>query len=397
MRHMDAALETKGSRPQAMVLTALGLVVLVVTLAGQVLGWWDLDLGGPDDLFTSILPALFFIVLGAVILSRSNSDRIGWLFGAMGLSIMLSGLAQGLAEFGYLTFAGVAGAFWLGWIMAVGLLIIWFPTGRVLTPRWLWVQWSLMALIATTFLLYAFAEEVCVDSGENGCVEWAANPVGVEGVPDPEFGWIAGPAFLAVVIVLLSAITSLVVRIIRSRGAERQQLKWFLLAAGLFVLGMGLSAASENLGHRTPPWWVDLILTAGIISLPVSVTIAVLRYRLYDIDRIISRTVSYGLVIGCLAAGVALVAAVVGTRFESPVVVAGTTLGIAAAFNPLRRRAQKLVDCRFNRSRFDAERIMVEFTGTLRHRVDVDEILAGWRSVVGETMQPSRAGIWVRE
>jgi hypothetical protein len=141
----------------------------------------------------------------------------------------------------------------------------------------------------------------------------------------------------------------------------------------------------------------DILLPVAIVGIAVAISVALLRYRLYDIDRVVSRTATYALVVGVLAGAVALVAAVVGTRFTDPLVVAATTLGVAALFNPIRRRVQRLVDRRFNRSRYDQERVMVEFTSTLRDLVDPDEVVAGWLTSVAETMQPSSSGVWVRD
>jgi uncharacterized membrane protein YbhN (UPF0104 family) len=132
------------------------------------------------------------------------------------------------------------------------------------------------------------------------------------------------------------------------------------------------------------------------VAIPVSIFLAITRYRLYDIDRLISRTITYALVVGVLITAVAGLATVVGTQFEEPWVVAATTLGVAAIFNPLRRRVQVWVDRRFNRSKYDAERVMDEFAGSLRDEVDGDEVVDGWVQAVTETMQPSAMGVWVR-
>ena len=131
-------------------------------------------------------------------------------------------------------------------------------------------------------------------------------------------------------------------------------------------------------------------------AIPVSIYLAITRYRLYEVDRLISRTLTYALVVGLLAGVVALAAALVGTRFDSPLVVAATTLGVAALFNPLRRRVQRVVDRRFNRSRYDAERVMDEFAHSLRDEVEEEAVVEGWQGVVKETMHPSSVGVWVK-
>jgi hypothetical protein len=194
----------------------------------------------------------------------------------------------------------------------------------------------------------------------------------------------------------VASVVSLIVRLIRSEGVERQQLKWFLFAGTLVVLSLVVESLMDFLDDGPIPFWVDALSTVGIVLLPVSMILAIFRYRLYDIDRIISRTVTYAVVVALLAGIVALVATFVSTQFDEPLVVAATTLGVAAVFNPLRRRVQRVVDRRFNRSRYDAERVMDEFAATLRDETDEGAVVDGWRGVVYETMHPSSVGVWVK-
>jgi hypothetical protein len=140
----------------------------------------------------------------------------------------------------------------------------------------------------------------------------------------------------------------------------------------------------------------DVALPLGALLIPVSVGVAVLRYRLYEIDRIISRTVSYAVVVGLLVVVVAGVSALAGAQFDEPLVVAATTLGVAALFNPLRNRTQRLVDRRFNRAKYDAEQIAERFASGLRNEVDSTQIVEGWTMVVATTLQPTTMGVWVR-
>ena len=387
----------RGSARQALWLLVVGGVLATVVFTGMILGWWGLGEDALGDALTSLLPAVSFIGLGALILWRSDAQRIGWLLGAMGLSVMAAGVAGGLSEFGYLAGQAIGGAFWLSWILAIGLLIAWFPTGRVVSPAWRWLEWLLFGTIGLTFFVYTFTDELCVDfSDDLGCLEWAPNPIGIPGLPNPEFGSMSGPLFAIAGVMFLLAVVSLIVRVIRARGVERQQLKWFLLAGGILVLGFLLETVMDGFGIVATPTWVDGIVTVGLVTLPISVILAILRYRLYDIDRIISRTVTYGVVVGLLAGVVALVAAIIGTRFQSPLVVAATTLGVAAVFNPLRRRVQRLVDRRFNRSRYDVERVMDDFARSLREGIHESALLEGWQGVVSETMHPSSVSVWVR-
>jgi len=191
------------------------------------------------------------------------------------------------------------------------------------------------------------------------------------------------------------AIVSLGVRMRRAGSQERLQIKAVFLALGAVVAATTVDALLLEVFDITLPgyWIVELLMW---LAIPVSIFLAINRFRLYEIDRLISRTVSYAVVVALLLGTVAAVAAVVGTRFSDPLVVAGTTLAVAALFSPLRRRVQSVVDRRFNRSRYDAERVMSQFIGSLRDGVDLENIAGSWRAVVGETMQPSSVGVWIR-
>lgn len=388
----------RGSARQAVWLLAVGGTLTGIVLAGNLLGWLDSGDDALADVLTSIVPGVTFIGIGALIVWRTDAARIGWLLGAMGMSVMAAGVAGGLSDMGFIAGEAVGGAFWLSWILAIGLLIAWFPTGRVVSPRWVWLQWSFLALIAANFLLYSFSGEVCDVYSDDigGCVTWVRNPIGIAGVPNPEFGAISGPLFTVAGVLFVSAVLSLIVRVVRSNGVERQQLKWFLLAGSLVVLSLVIESVMDGLSDSPAPSWVDALSTIGLVFLPLSMILAIFRYRLYDIDRIISRTVTYAIVVALLAGAVALVATLVSTRFESPLVVAATTLGVAAVFNPLRRRVQHVVDRRFNRSRYDHERVVESFVTRLRDQVDPGLLIADWSQVATDTMEPSAVGVWVR-
>jgi hypothetical protein len=176
-------------------------------------------------------------------------------------------------------------------------------------------------------------------------------------------------------------------------------LKWFLLAGASFMAALVTEVVLSAMGFDETPLPLDIWISLSIVAIPVAATLAVLRYRLYEIDRIVSRTVTYVVVIVLLAVvyAVGLTALTSLLDTDSPLIVAGSTLAVAALFNPLRRRVQRGVDHRFNRSRYDAERVMDGFSGSLRDEVDPDRVVTGWLSVVNETMHPSSAGIWVRE
>jgi hypothetical protein len=194
------------------------------------------------------------------------------------------------------------------------------------------------------------------------------------------------------------AVLSLFLRYRKAGTIERLQLKWFLFACASFVLALGTELVLGLFGVAEPPLVVDVWISLSIIAIPIAATLAVLRYRLYEIDRIISRTVTYAIVIALLGAvyGLGVTGLTTLLDTDSPLAVAGSTLAAAALFNPLRRRVQRGVDHRFNRTRYDAEQVMAGFTGSLRDEVDPESVVDGWVSVVNETMHPSATGVWVR-
>jgi peptidoglycan/LPS O-acetylase OafA/YrhL len=189
-----------------------------------------------------------------------------------------------------------------------------------------------------------------------------------------------------------------VVRFRRARGEERQQLKWFTYGAGVLALLLAVSAASQALTARVP----DLVIAAALAAPPLAIGIAVLRYRLYDIDRLINRTLVYGaltVLLGLIYAGIVLtLGQLFGGLGEDPPswVVAGATLAVAALFQPARRRIQQGVDRRFNRRKYDTAQTIEAFSARLRDEVDLDTLSAEVLGVVDQTMQPTTASLWLR-
>lgn len=279
------------------------------------------------------------------------------------------------------------------------LLPLWFPTGRAISPRWEWVWKVAVTGIVLAYLPSILAETTCIDTGpDNGpCLQSVENPWGILGLSDEAFV----PLFVVSMAMAIPAVLSLVLRFRRARGSERQQLRWLAASCVLLVLtwAFSIEELQDLLGLEFGPWYQTLIDVA-LGAVLVSIGLAVLRYRLYDIDRILSRSVSYSLVVGILgvvfAAGVVVIPNRLMGGEASPLVVAASTLLVAALFNPLRRSVQSLVDRRFNRSRYDAERVMDDFIGSLRDRVDPDRVVDGWVGVVSETMQPESVGVWLR-
>ena len=350
---------------------------------------------GGDGIVLGLSAAVFTLV-GVLILYRTDGNRIGWVMAAIGLSLFVSGVAALADEESAIALA-VGGAVWLSWFVLLGLLVYWFPTGRPVTPRWRFLGWLAvpMALISAS---YVVAETLCVEPADGGdCEVWLDNPIGITGVPNPEYGDFSTVGYMVLIVFIVLSAASLVVRFIRSRGVERLQLKWFAFAVVSLIVA---TLAQETLADLTPipllAW--DLLWGMAVLALPVAIGLSVLRYRLYEIDRIVSRTVTYLLVVGLLGLVFFGVVTLI-TSFlpaESDLAVAASTLAVAALFNPVRRRVQVWIDRRFNRARYDAQKVMDAFADSLRDRVDAAELSNGWRDVVAETMQPSAASVWIR-
>jgi hypothetical protein len=218
------------------------------------------------------------------------------------------------------------------------------------------------------------------------------SPLGV--VDSPLVSTITQDAgFFFVIGLALLAVISLVRRFRRSSGVERLQYRWLMLGGSVYVL---VSFMGQLIPEDTS---YDLLWFLGVGAIPISIGVAVVRYRLYEIDRLISRTVSYLIVVGVLAAVFAGIVTLTSSllQTQSDLAVAASTLAVAALFNPLRRRVQGWVDHRFNRTKFDAEQVVAKFTGSLRDEVNPDRVVGGWVSVIEETMSPASAGVWVRE
>ncbi len=290
-------------------------------------------------------------------------------------------------------------------MFVVALVPLRFPTGRLVSARWWPAWWLAVGATAAETLLLAFAPIPLGNVLDGADVP---NPLGIAGLAA------VGPAFIVqalLIVVLLAsmllAVASLVVRLGRARGIERQQIKWFAYSAILLgLLEVAQSVVQDVLGISSPA--LDLAWTlsffVAIIGLPVATGLAILRYRLFDIDVLIRRTLVYGTLSAVLAAlyfGVVvglqtLVGALNSTAASSQVIIVASTLLIAALFNPLRHGIQATIDQRFYRRKVDAERTLATFAATLRSEVELAEVSAHLLTVVNETMQPAHASLWLR-
>jgi hypothetical protein len=352
---------------------------------------------------------LGFATVGALVASRRPHNPIGWLLSAMGFTFALALASSAYATRALVTrpgsLPGAAFALWAqDWAFAVALapvivVVLLFPNGQPLTPRWRWAVCACAlgigaAMLGSTLTTRAF-------SGDRPST---ANPFFV-----PALAGLAGPLMLlaafCILPALLAAVVSAVLRFRRAAGLERQQLKWLAFASATLVPATGLLAIMDTSWAAERPVIHDLIVsgTAALPTLiPVAVGIAILRHRLYDIDRLINRTLVYASLTALLGAGY-LLGVVLLQRLLDPLTrgsdlaVAGTTLAVAALARPARGRIQALVDQRFNRRRYDAARTIESFSARLRTQLDLNALSDDVCAVAREAMQPTHVSLWLRD
>jgi hypothetical protein len=355
---------------------------------------------------STVLALGSFMTVGAVIVSRQPRNRIGWLCCAAGL---LGGLAAFSAEYaryalgpqgdwlpGGLAMAWLnawVGTFWVGLVLLFVLLL--FPTGRLPSRRWRPLAWACVVCVLALCVMDAVMPGPLEASGQ-------PNPLGIDNARSALERSYAVVS-LCLVLLILGCAGSVVVRFRRASGVERQQLKWFTAGAGQLALLFALSLGLSELWNRWVPLPVgDLIFGTSFALIPMTIGIAILRYRLYDIDQLIRRTLVYGLLTALLAAVYASLVLSLGQLFggigaEPPSwAVAGATLAVAALFQPARRRIQQAVDQRFNRRRYDTTRTIEAFSARLRHHIDLDSLTSELLEVVDQTMEPTKATLWLR-
>ena len=269
------------------------------------------------------------------------------------------------------------------------------PTGRLLSPRWRSLAWLAGAATSAFTVLAALKADLVVGDDDLSEHHVITNPIGIAGIENPEESTVGVALLGLMTLSALVAFVSLVLRFRRSRGEERQQLKWFTYAGALVPLTWLADVLPAPVG--------DIVSAAPIVFLPAAAGIAILRYRLYDIDRLINRTLVYGLLTALLAGVYAGLVLVLGQLFggvgkDPPSwVVAGATLAVAALFQPTRRRIQAVVDRRFNRRKYDAAKTVDAFSVRLQDEVDLDALAAELLAVVDQTMQPTTASLWLRQ
>jgi len=377
--------------------TVLGALVLGVTVASVPLEDAAHQLT-VSNVVGEGLSVLVYTAVGVIVARRQPRNPLGWI---LLMTIFLYVFSNELGTYAVLHYtlghrglplAPVAVVLYPLWALGVALfplIILLFPEGRLPSRRWKWVLWGYLALcgfVATGISSQAVAavanHDIHLDS--YGDITSGGHPTGILAV-----------AFLAsVVLIGLLTLSFVVYQFLswrRSTGERRQQLKWLAWGAAIafvtFILGTTFNTTA-----------VGSVLGLGIIALPIAIGIGILKYRLYEIDRLVSRTLAYaivtGLVVGVYVGVVTLVTKVLG--FSSPVAVAASTLAAVALFNPLRIRVQHIVDRRFNRARYDAEATVATFTARLRDAVDLETVRRELLEVVNRAVEPAHASVWIR-
>jgi hypothetical protein len=352
---------------------------------------------------TGWLPFMVFVTVGTVIVARRPKNVIGWLCCAIGAVASFGGFGGGDAARSIAAdpdrIPGAPVLYLLGQVLylvpllgLLPLLVLVFPTGRLPSRRWRPVLW----IVAVGLALYVTSIMLKPGPAGDGLPD---NPLGVAAA-DQFLGPIAAVSGLLFGVFVVLVVASLVIRFRRARGEERQQLKWLVYGAILLAL---VGPIVGPIVEQIPSPFVGPVYAAVMISIiPAAIGLAVLRYRLYDIDRIISRTLVYALLTALLAAVYAVVILVLGQLFggisaQPPSwAVAGATLAVAALFQPARRRIQAVVDRRFNRRKYNAAKTVEAFSLRLRDEVDLDALSAELLAVVDQTMQPTQASLWLR-
>jgi hypothetical protein len=287
---------------------------------------------------------------------------------------------------------------WAPAIVLMGLTLLLFPDARLPLGRWRWVLWAFLG-IAALWMLGAFTIAINAIAAGNIRVT-ASGDLTVINHPTGRWAWwgvVQNVFFPVLAVSLVSSIARQVLSYRRATGERRLQLKWLLSGAAIFTASaFPVVAWSQNASPSLRI--VSDVGTAGLAALPIGMGIAILRYRLFEIDRLISRTLSYALVTGLLV-GIYVGLVTLATRalpLSSPIGVAAATLASVALFNPLRRRIQHAVDRRFNRARYDAETTVAGFTAGLRDAVDLDRVQRQLVEVVQRSVQPTQVSVWLR-
>jgi hypothetical protein len=376
----------------SLALTALTVLLIVLLLRSDtpIYYYW---------LETSMV-AVGYSTVGAIVASRLPHSPIGWLFCAIGLTFGVSHFSAEYAAYALLapsrSLPGGEVFAWLTswvWVYGLGLIVyldLLFPNGRLPSARWRWFARFTAIVLLPAAILAALSPGLILSSTLD-------NPLGIEGLPNASKEI---EAFMYALVVV--GASSMLARLRHAGRIERQQIKWFAYATAVAISGVILKNTLYPAVGVTWVWWVGLILTTvGVVSSPVAMGIAIFRYRLYEIDLIINRTLVYAPLTALLVAlyfgAIVLLQSVFValTGEQSTLAVVASTLLIAALFTPLRRRIQTVIDRRFYRRKYDAAKTLEAFSAKLRDETDLDALSEDLVGVVGETMQPEHVSLWL--
>jgi hypothetical protein len=383
----------------SLALTALSLLLLAFNRSDpntHIYEYWQVD---------TLVPVSFSII-GAIVASRLPANPLGWLFCAAACVAAVDHFSAEYALYALLAqptslpageaLAWLASWAWILYCGCIALSLLLFPNGRPPSRRWRWLAYL------SVFLTIAGAVWVAFSPGVIGNLGSIRNPLGIEGLPSG----FKPVQTIMLALLFVAALSTLVVRLRRARGIERQQIKWpaftVVVVAGSSFLSD--TAISEAIGLRWLEWAGYVIFIPALIGFPISIGIAIVRYRLYDIDILINRTLVYGalsatlalIYFGGVATTQAIFRALTGQQEQPQLAIVISTLLIAALFNPLRRRIQRFIDIRFYRRKYDARKTIKAFSAKLRDETDLDALSDDLVGVVKETMQPSRISLWQR-
>jgi len=374
----------------------LALFAAAVPLSG--LAHQNLNAGGGS---IPVWVSAAFAAVGLVLAWRRPSNPLGWIMltGAFFFAVSEDASYYTVATYGLrhgdLPLGAVALLAQPGWapgIVLLGLLVLVFPDGRLPSSRWRWLV-AAYAAVGALWMTGAIVITVGALADHRTQVDSGGNLLLLSG-NDPAASWwnlLQNLFFPVLVACWLASIASQALSYRRSSGIRRQQLKWLLAGSAVTPAGFGLAVLLRGVP------WANAIGVIAFLALPVSIGVAVLRYRLFDIDRIVSRTLAYaivtGLLVGVYAGLVLLTTEVFG--FHTPVAVAASTLAAAALFSPVRRRVQRLVDRRFNRARYDAETTVAAFADRLKDAVNLDAARDDLVQTVHEALEPAHLSVWV--
>jgi hypothetical protein len=400
-------------RPHTVARLAWSLWALAMTLLAVAVPLWLANhavlvsrFGATEDFAPHVFLVPGYATVGAVIAARRRS-RVGWLF--LGFGLVAAWLSFASAYFmrgavvapGSLPAARLAG--WIGpvlWpcsylLLALGLLL--FPDGRLPSPRWRPVALTLGIMWGSLIIYFALEPATSTVHG----VAYT-NPLGIQALGDPAWRAVANGAGALSQAALAAAALAPLVRFRRADQLQRQQLKWFAFVVGSCVASVVVALAVSGFLPTVAGTLITVAFVGVLVGLPVAVGLAILRYRLYDIDRLINRTLVYSTLTAVLGLGYAGTVLALGQLFggvgeRTPSwVVAGATLATAAMFQPVRHRIQAVVDRRFNRRKYDAAKTVEAFSVRLRDEVDLDALSAELLAVVHQSMQPTAASLWLQ-